>query len=196
MVKLNNILDVVKIENAQPTNPLELVRLNGLDVAVMPFTSSTTLVDVYYCEEPGIRGYVRCNEETCILDRLGRRKDKRALLPVFLPSQKTVGVLPVSLSTHPGALLPQLMPFVEHPEKRMTLLIRKLDRMTFKVGSAEAPPTLQKYDPLLADFQRRLEAGEIDLASVYRIMDNKSLAQVDGIATLMKLKGVTLDSGN
>jgi len=191
MASTFNILDRWTIEDPlQTERSLELVRPNGHEVPVIPFTSTTSLVKLHYCDEPEIRGYVRCNGN-CVLCSIGRPVEERALLPVYLPAQHTIGVLPISPSSRPGALRPQLMPFLRSG-KSVVLFIRKVDRMTFKVGSCEASRDVYNCEKLVADFQRRLEAGDIDLAAVYRTLDNRVLAKVDGIATMMKFKEITL----
>lgn len=196
MVKTINLLDHWKVDQTLQTDtPLELIRPNGREVPVIPFTSSTLLVSNHYCDEPEIRGYIRCNGNGCVLCRIGRPVEERALLPVYLPAQAKIGILPISPSSRPGALRPQLMPFLRS-DKKVVLFIRKVDQLSFHVGSKEVPPGMYHCEKLVADFQQRLEAGEIDLAAVYRSLDNASLAKVDGIATLMQLKGVRLGGDN
>jgi len=173
----------------------DLVRLGGQEVAVIPFTSSSAVVKLHYNDEPEARGYVRCNGEDCVLCRLGRTAEERALLPVFLPSQETFGVIAISPSSRPGALRPQLMPLLRS-EKPLVLFIKKPDQMTFAVGSKEVDLKRFGRERRIADFQRKLEAGEVDLTSVYPCQSNEALARVPGINRMLQLKGVPVGAGS
>jgi len=192
MAEILNLLDVWKIDEVyQGNKPPELVRINNHEVAVFPFTSKITLVKLHYCDEAEIRSYLRCRGDDCLLCRIGRSVEERALLPVYLPYERKIGVLAISPSSRPGALRPQLMPFLRS-DKKVVLLIRKEDQTTYTVGSREINIAMFGCERLLADFENQLEAGEIDLAAVYRSLSNEDLAKVPGIATRMQVKGVTL----
>jgi hypothetical protein len=123
-----------------------------------------------------------------VLCRAGQRADERVLLAVYLPATRDVGVLPVSPSIRPGALRPQVMTAIRS-EKRVALLISKPDRVEHRVGTVELKEGMDDGARQIADFNRRWEAGEIDLASVYPRLDNRELAELPGIATMLKLKG-------
>jgi hypothetical protein len=74
--------------------------------------------------------------------------------------------------------------------------IKKADQMTFQVGSSEVDPKDFRCERLIEDFERRLEAGEVDLTSVYPRMSNEALARVPGIAAMLHLKGIDVGAGN
>jgi hypothetical protein len=189
-----NLFDVWGLEQApQADKPFELVRFNGREVAVMPFTSTSALVKLHYNDEPEARGYVHCNGTDCVLCRLGRPVEERALLPVYLPAQGTIGIIPISPSSRPGALRPQLLPLLRSG-KRLVVFVKKPDQMNFTVGSKEVDPTVYRCDRLIEDFQRKLEAGELDLTSVYPRLSNEALAKVPSIGTMLLLKGVAVDA--
>jgi len=191
-----NLFDKWGAEQApQAGKPFELVRFNGREVAVIPFTSTSAFVDLHYVEEPEVRSYVHCNGEGCVLCRLGRPVEERALVPVFLPAQAAIGVIPISPSSRPGALRPQLLPLLQSG-KRLVVFIKKSDQMNFTVGSSEAKGPHLRGDELIEDFQRRLDAGELDLTSAYHRLSNEALAKVPGIGTMLQLKGVTVGEGN
>jgi len=173
------------------TKPLQLVQITNREVAVVPFTSSTTLAKLHYCEDPEIRGYIKCNGEDCVLCRIGSHVEERALLPVYLPAQKGIGVLAISPTSYPGSLRPQLMPYLESG-KSVVLFIRKMDRMYYSVGGREEDPAKIGGVQLIKDFEKRLESSEIDLTTVYQSSSNQALARVDSIATMMQLKGITI----
>jgi len=191
-----NLFDVWGPEKvSQGNKPFELVRFNGREVAAMPFTSDSAVVKLHFNDEPEIRGYVHCNGEGCALCRLGRPKEERALLPVYLPAQGTIGVIPISPSSRPGALRPQLLPLLRS-EKKLVVFIKKADQLTFSVGSSEMDPKDHRGDRRIEDFQKKLEAGELDLTSVYPRMSNEALARVPGIGTMLTLKGIEVGAGN
>jgi hypothetical protein len=188
------LFDVWGPEQApQDDKPFELVRLTGREVAALPFTSTSAVVKLHYIDEREARGYVHCNGEGCVLCRLGRPVEVRALLPVYLPAQGTIGIIPISPSARPGALRPQLLPLLRSG-KSLVVFIRKADQMNFTVGSKEVDTAVYRCDRLIEDFQRKLEAGELDLTSVYPRLSNEALAKVPGIGTMLLLKGVAVDA--
>jgi hypothetical protein len=196
MANCIDLLDVWGTEQApQGDKPFELVRFNGCDVPVIPFTSNSALAKLHYLDEAERRGYVHCNGADCVLCRLGRPAEERALLPVYLPAQRAIGVISISPSSRPGALRPQLLPLLRSG-KSLVLFIRKIDQMNFAVGSSEVDPGDFRCDGLIQDFQRKLEAGELDLTSVYPRLSNEALARVPGINAMLRLKGVPVGAGN
>jgi hypothetical protein len=170
---------------------LQLVRLDANEVAVVPFTSETTPVQLHYCDQPEIQGYVHCNGPGCVLCRAGRKAEERVLLPVYLPAGQGIGVLPISPSSRPGALRPQVLPALRSG-KRLALLITRPDRATFKVGTVELTEGMDDGAAVIKDFLSRWQAGEVDLASVYPRLDNRDLAEIPGITAMLRLKGVVV----
>jgi len=162
---------------------------------VILFTSTIAVVKLHFNDEPEARGYVHCNGTDCALCRLGRPVEERALLPVFLPMQEKIGIIPISPSSRSGALRPQLLPLLRS-EKRLVVFIKKADQMTFKVGSSVVDHQAFGCVPLIEDFQRKLEAGEIDLTSVYPRQTNEAMARVPGINRMLQLKGVPVGAGS
>ena len=196
MANCVNLFDVWGTEQTpQGDKPFELVRFNGREVAVMPFTSTSVLAKLHYIDEAEARGYVHCNGADCVLCRLGRPAEERALLPVYLPAQQAIGVISISPSSRPGALRPQLLPLLRSG-KSLVVFIKKADPMNFAVGSSEVGPAAFRCDRLIEDFQRKLEAGELDLTSVYPRLSNEALARVPGINAMLRLKGVPVGAGN
>ncbi len=79
-----NLLDLVANESVE--SPPEVIRLGSDETAIIPFTPHSMSVDLHYCQETEINGYVVCNGPDCVLCRIGRKKDQRLLLPVYLPT--------------------------------------------------------------------------------------------------------------
>jgi hypothetical protein len=171
--------------------PIGLVRLNQDEMALIPFTSEAHTVKLHYCDDPEVKGYVQCNGADCLLCRIGRSPEERTLLPVYLPTGRSVAVLAISPSSRPGALRPQLMPILR-AGNRVVLLIRRPDRTTFTVSTVELQDGTDDGAEIIADFQRRWEASQVDLTSVYPRLANHDMAGLASVATLMKLKGVKL----
>lgn len=178
--------------NGPESKPIQLVRLDANEVAVVPFTKDVTPVKLHYCEQPEIKGYVHCNGTACVLCRAGRAVDDRVLLPVYVPGEKAVGVLPISPSSRPGALRPQIMPILRSG-KRVAILIRKPDRARFDVSTVALSDGMDDGAKVIADFKSRWDAGEIDLALVYQRLENRDLAEVPSIASMLRLKGINSD---
>jgi hypothetical protein len=170
-------------------SPLELVRVEANEVAVVPFTTEAQEVWLHYADEAEVRGYLHCNGEGCVLCRAGRKVEGRILLPVYLPSARAVGVLAVSPSCRPGALRPQLMPLLRSG-KRLALLLSRPDRTRFVVSPVELTEGMDDGAAPVREFLRRWGAGEVELASVYHRVDNRDLKDLPGVATMLQLKGV------
>ena len=105
---MTNKIDLLDVATNSEQPTLELVRLGENETAFVPFTSDSEEIYLHFCSEPDINGYIQCNGDDCVLCRIGRKKDRRLLLPVYLPADSTIGVIPVSRSLRPYALLLKL----------------------------------------------------------------------------------------
>jgi hypothetical protein len=187
-----NLLEAWDEERVETfARPIGLVRLDANEVAVIPFTPEMVPVTLHYCEQAEIAGYVRCNGEGCVLCRAGRTKDERALLPVYVPASQSVGLLAISPSSRPGALKPPVMAALRSG-RRLALLISRPDRAAFRVTTADLREGMDDGAPAIQAFRKAWDADQVDLAGVYPRYDNRSLAEVPGIATMLALKGVDL----
>jgi hypothetical protein len=187
-----NLLDLA--QQADHHAPLELIRLGGDELPLIPFTTDVVPVKVHYCPEDEVRGYVQCNEADCILCRIGRKQDERYLLPAYLPTLKTVGVLPISPNMQPFALLPQLLEALQVKEARIVVFVRKLEWTKFTVTTAPLAITVDAGEPVIKAFMEKLDAGVVDLRSVFNRLSNSQLAAVAPIAETMRLKGLDPDA--
>lgn len=174
-------------EASENSRPLEIVRLDGNETAVIPFTPEGTQVKLHYMDQPDVQGYVHCNGEGCVLCKAGKTADERILLPVYLPATQRVGVLPISPASRPGSLRPQIMPALRSG-KRVVLLIRKPDRMTYRVGTVELTEDMDDGAAVIQDFVKQRKAGEVDLAGVYARMDNRDMEAIPGVAVMLRFK--------
>jgi hypothetical protein len=179
-------------EGGGSNQALELVRLGANQVAVLPFTSDTEVVKLHYCDNPELRSFVRCNGPGCVLCRAGRSADERALLPVFVPTSGAVAVLPISPSSRPGALRPQVFPILRSG-RRVVLLLRKADQVKFEVATFDLAEDVDDGAAVIKAFQARWDDGLVKLSSVFPQLDNRTLADIPGIAAMLKIKGVKLD---
>jgi hypothetical protein len=170
-----------------------LVRLDGNELGIVPFTTSATAVRIHYCQEPEIQGYVRCNGPGCVLCLVGRKAEDRTVLPVYVPAYGAVCALPISPFSRPGALRPQIMPILRSG-KRVVVFIRRADRAKFEVSTVDLGEGKDDGTQAIADFKQRWETGEIDLALVYQRPDNCDLAQIPNIASMLRLKGLDPDN--
>lgn len=187
MTEKVSLLDLVShSEEAQ----LELVRLDQSETAIVTFTADGERVGIHFCQEQEIGGYVRCNGVGCLLCRIGKKKDERVLIPVYLPTSKAIGILPVSPSLRPHALLPQLVPLLSASKPSVAFV--KRDGAKFSVSTRELPEDVDAGEATIARFLEACERQEVSLPSVYQKLSNDQLAQVPEIASLAALKGVTL----
>jgi hypothetical protein len=170
-----------------PAQPLEIVRLSADETAVVPFTPSAVQVKLHYCDMADVQGYVHCNGDNCAMCRAGKTADERLLLPVYSPQTQRIGVLPISPASRPGSLRPQVMPALRSG-KPVVLLIRKPDRTTFRVRPLPLTPDVDDGAVVVKEFRQRMEAGEVDLTSVYARMDNVGMEALPGVGVMLKLK--------
>ena len=182
-----NILEDLDDGTSGPGGQLEAVRLDGNEVVVVPFTPDSTRVRLHYCDDPELRGYVHCNEPGCILCRAGRVVDERLLMPVYAPAIGAVAVLAISPSSRPGALLPQVRVALRSG-RRVALLIHKPDRAKFAVRTVELTEAMDDGAAAVAAFVQRWESGGVDLGSIYPHLDDRDLAEIESVATMLKYR--------
>lgn len=170
---------------------LGVVRLDeGNETAVIPFTRAFGEATLHYCREEDLSGYLHCNGEGCLLCRTGRRSEKRLLFPVYVPDFQSVGVLPVSLSNRPKALLPQLAAALSKPEASVLFILR--EGMLFAVTAAPLKPGCDDGAEVITNFVAEFEAGKLALDSVFPRVSNEHLARIPAIARRAQLKGLSL----
>jgi hypothetical protein len=187
-----NLLDVAAGESVEPS--LEVVRLASDETAIIPFTANSEEVDLHYCQETELNGYVICNGNGCVLCRIGRKREERLLLPVYLPAKGCVGILPVSRSLRPFALLPQVTNVLKS-EKPMVMFVARVGAK-YSVSTAELPEDVDGGEAAIKQFHEDYEAGIVNLSSVYPKIENEQLADVEEIGRMMALKGMNRNAGD
>ena len=187
-----NLLDIAAADSVDSL--LEVVRLGSDETAIILFTADSEAVDLHYCSETEINSYVVCNGSDCVLCRIGRKQAKRLLLPVYLPAAGCVGILPVSRSLRPFALLPQISNVLKS-EKPMVVFITREGRK-YSVSTAELQPDVDAGEAAIKRFLDDYEAGLHDLSTVYPNIDNEQLASVEEIGRMIVLKGIHFDASD
>ena len=187
-----NLLDLAAAESVESL--LKLVRLGRDEIAIIPFTPDSEAVDLHYCSETEINSYAVCNGPDCVLCRIGRRRDSRLLLPVYLPAAGCIGILPVSRSLRPFALLPQISNVLK-TKKPMVMFVTG-NRGKYNVSTAELQKDIDGGEAEIKRFLDDYEAGFYDLLTVYPKIENEQLACVEEIGRMMALKGVRWDADN
>jgi len=190
MPKKVNLLDLAAAESMGPT--LDVVRLGHDETPILPFMSDSEKADLHYCSETEISSYVVCNGQDCVLCRIGRKQDKRLLLPVYLPASGCVGILPVSPSLRPFALLPQILNVLK-VGKPMVMFVTR-DGAKYKVSTNELQKDVDCGEAAIKRFLDDYGAGLHDLSAVYPKINNEQLANVEKIDRMMALKGVRRDA--
>ena len=185
-----NLLDVAAAETAESL--LEVVRLGNDETAIIPFTADSEAVDLHYCSETEINSYVICNGPDCVLCRVGRKRDQRLLLPVYLPAAGCVGILPVSRSLRPFALLPQISNVLKAGKPMVMFVTREGAKYT--VSTVELQKDVDGGEAAIRRFLDDYGAGNHDLSAVYPRIDNEQLASVEEIGRMMTLKGARRDA--
>ncbi len=187
-----NLLDVATGETTESL--LEVIRLGNDETAIIPFTADSEAVDLHYCPETEINSYVTCNGPDCVLCRIGRKRDQRLLLPIYLPTAGCIGILPVSRSLRPFALLPQISNVLK-AEKAMVMFVTREGRK-YAVSTTELQKDVDGGETAIKHFLDDYKAGRHDLTSVYPHIDNEQLASVEEIARMMTLKGIDKNGVN
>lgn len=187
-----NLLDVAANESAESV--LEMVRIGNDQIAIIPFTADSEAVDLHYCSETEINGYVTCNGPDCVLCRIGRKLDPRLLLPVYLPTARCVGILPVSRSLRPFALLPQISNVLKAGRPMVMFVTREGAKYT--VSTAVLQDDVDAGEKVIERFLEEYKAGHHVLTDAYQCIDNEQLAGVEQIATMMSLKGIQVNAGD
>ena len=121
---MNNPINILDALQQETPATLEVIKVTESEIALIPFTSNAESLDLHYCSETEISSYVHCLGTGWLLCQVGRKKDPRLLLPVYLPTANAVGVLPLSRSLRPFALLPQLGPILQ-ANKPMVAFVRR-----------------------------------------------------------------------
>jgi hypothetical protein len=187
-----NILELATAESAE--SQLERVRLGSDETAFIPFTADGESVNLHYCSETEISDYVVCNGPGCVLCRIGRKRDPKVLLSVYLPAAGCVGILPVSRSLRPYALLPQILNVLKTSKPMVMFVTREGAKYT--VSTVELQKDVDGGEAAISRFLEDCEAGNHDLTAVYPRIDNELLARVEEIGRIMALKGIRWDDGN
>jgi hypothetical protein len=182
-----NIFDEVEARGGASKPVLGLVQLGDNETALIPFTANGVKVDLHYCPEPDIKGYVLCNGRDCVLCRIGRKKDSRNLIPVYSPTGGDVAVLAVSPSLRPHSLLPQLANVLKAGPPMVMFVSRQHDH--YKVSTRALEEDVDGGEEVIEAFKEEFEAGRIDLASGYARIANEQLAMLPEIARMLALKG-------
>ena len=187
-----NLLDVAASESAE--SPLEVIRLGYDETAFIPFTVEGQEVAVHYCSESEISSYVVCNGPDCVLCRIGRKRDQRLLLPVYQPAASCVGILPVSRSLRPFALLPQISN-VLRAGKPMVMFVTR-EGAKYNVSTNDLNEDVDGGEEVIKSFLEDYADGVLNLTSVYPTIDNEQLSNVEEIGRMMKLKGIRNNAGD
>ena len=179
-----NLFDLADTGYAKPS--LEIVKLGSDETALIPFTSDTEAVVLHYCQETEIAGYAVCNGSGCVLCRVGRKQDERLLLPVYLPTSESIGILPLSRSLRPYALLPQLLNVLK-AKNPMVMFVRR-EGGKYLVSTVDLKPDAEGGELAMKQFLSDYEANNYDLASLYPQYSNEQLTGVEEISRMLALK--------
>ena len=186
-----NLLDLIPGTDGQSLS-LSQVKLGRDETALVPFTLDTVPMTIHYCEEQEVRSYVACAGSGCVLCKIGRGRDERLLLPVYVPLEQRVSVVLLSKSMRPQALLPQIVAHMKPAEeagKRVVLFIRRLaDNSSFTVNARHLRPGDDDGASLVKQFLADVEARKVNLRSIVQHLTTEQLCAVGSIARMLELK--------
>ncbi len=187
-----NLLEMVAADSME--SPLERVKLGSDETAMIPFTADGETIDLHYCNETEISGYVICNGHDCLLCRVGRKKDQKLLIPIYLPSSSSVGILMVGRSLRPYALLPQIANVLKADTPMVMFVTR--DGGKYTVSTTDLQKDVESGEMVIKRFLDHYEANRYDFASLFQKLSNQQLANVEDIARIMPFKGISRDDVN
>ena len=174
---------------------ISVLRLDDNERLVIPFTTSLCRVSVHYTDAESYRGYLLCNGEDCLLCRIGKKSDTRDLWPVYDVIDRAVGVLPISPNIRPQGLRPQIhaaMTRLANDEPPFLMTIRSEGFGKFFVAIFDLPDDADDGAAVIAQFQRLLDSGRVDLTSAYDQLANEVLADTPELKAAMQAKGIKL----
>jgi hypothetical protein len=90
--------------------------------------------------------------------------------------------------------MPQLEPVLHRVSKneRVLIAVRRPEKFTYTVTVLDLPEDADAGEDAVLRFQDSFDAGKIDLAAIYQRLTDETLATVPEIATIMKLRGISL----
>ncbi|MBF0238107.1 MAG: hypothetical protein HQM12_10400 [SAR324 cluster bacterium] len=166
--------------------PLKIVNLDG-NTPFSVFTHLCKVVYRHYVNKPGLRGYFQCNGDDCLWCDAGIAKKATAFLPVSVPSEREIQMLPMPVNNSPGALLPQVLSQAEVPDRTISV-VTKLSNYSYDLKSR--PLGQDEYDCAqeIEDFMKKWDAGEIDLESLIPQLSNEELEELPWMQELLRFK--------
>jgi hypothetical protein len=187
-------LDLWEAESQSNQPALSLIRLDGNERLLVPFTPMLARVDVHYLDTASVSGYCHCNGHDCVLCRTGHEKVVRDLWPVFDLVEQTVGVVPITPNMRAFTLRPQLFPILRQAKegKERLLVTIRFDKPRYHVSCTPLPADTADGAAQIQQFMNRLAAKDIDLGSVYQRFANPELAEIPEVAIRLKAKGITV----
>jgi hypothetical protein len=179
---------------AGPPSYISELRLGQDERLALLFTTSVAEAYIHYVDWPEVRGYVRCPGPSCLLCQIGRHRERRDLLPVFEPIGGLVSVLAVSPTVRPQSLRAQLLPLLREVREGTPVLVglHRPDMGRYTVTRLELPKDADNGAQQTLRFTQRLQAGDINLADIYPVIPDDTLAGISSVAAAMQLKGISL----
>jgi hypothetical protein len=172
---------------------LGLFRIVQDEKAGVLFTREHQIVQVHYCNDPEIKGYVICNNgegsDNCVLCQIGKTKQKKLLFPIVSLETENVEVLAVSSSLRPFSLLPQIQNVLESGEKCATFFSQENYKYTLTTNGLNKERR-RRIASVIKSFKKLWKSREIDLSTVYQRISNSTLANCVDIRNMLDLKGI------
>ena len=185
-------IDLKDFSETKTSAVLEIVRLDENETIIIPFTSEGESVNVHYCKEQDLNGYIHCNGKDCLLCKIGRKKDGRLLLPVYSATRGEVEILPIPPTKTPYSLLPQILPILECKKIQVVFITRSYNK--YSVTHENIKKGIDEGKRAIKNFTKRQSSGEIDIRSIYTQIPNEILAETPEISLHMRIKGIKIDS--
>ena len=108
---------------------------------------------------------------------------------IYLPAAGRVGVLPVSKSQRPFALLPQILNVLK-AKTPMVMFVFRENNTKYLVDTNQLTKDMDGGEEAIKKFQEEYTNKEYNFSSLYQRIDNEQLRNIPEIARLLQLKGL------
>lgn len=167
---------------------LHLLRIGIEETLFIPFTGKGIEVKVHYGKEEEISSYFLCNGEGCYYCKTGRTPTTKVLLPVYSPIASEIAILPMTKSSRPQDLYPQIKRILKSGKRMAVFASFRNQKHNVEAREIITPdPATEEAIKRFADSH---EGDNLRLPPMYEEISNEDLAEIPDIEKLLRWKGV------
>lgn len=164
-------------------SPLTFARIGSNPRLLVIFTHQAVKVQLHHLDSSEFKGHLRCNGQSCVLCKAGYHTFPKVIYPVYNPLTHRVELLSVDESYELDSTLAKLRPLIK-PGAMTAMLIKHTD-FVFTIIERELLPSMTPDAGVIERFLNEWEQGLLDLASIYKRMDNDELKAIPEVAMVL-----------